>query len=481
MGEFCMPSLGADMERGVLLEWRVQPGDAVRRGEIVAVVDTDKSDVEVEVFEDGVVTELLVAEGEEVPVGTPLARIDTGGVTPAPEVPGAEEAATAAPPPAAAPSAPPTPPPPPPHPPAATRPARVVSPIVRRLAAEEHLDLASIEPSGPGGIVHRVDVERALEERRSGGPVTAPGRPAPTDRPRASPYARRLAAERDADLTTLSGTGPEGAVVARDLTEPTLPPAAPAPESPTAGSPTGSAGPPTGGAGSEGPPPDDGASAKATAMRRAIAQVMARSKREIPHFYLQHPIDLAEAMTWIGATNVDRPPTERILPAALLLKATALAARRVPGVNGFWLDEAFQPAEGVDLGVAIGLRGGGVVTPAIAGADTLALDDLMARLRDLVGRARAGSVRSSETSGTLTVTNLGDGGVATVLGVISPPQVALVGFGGILEQPVAHDGMLAVHPVVQCTLSADHRAVDGHLGSRFLRIIDDLLQHPEGL
>src|SRR5690606_10093625 len=122
------------------------------------------------------------------------------------------------------------------------------------------------------------------------------------------------------------------------------------------------------------------------------------------------------AVRWIEGANVDRAPAERILPAALLLKATARAARRVPGVNGCWIDDGFQAADHVDLGVAIGLRGGGVVTPAIAGADTLTLDELMAALRVLVGRARSGSVRSSETTGTLTVTNLGDGGVATVFG-----------------------------------------------------------------
>jgi pyruvate dehydrogenase E2 component (dihydrolipoamide acetyltransferase) len=457
MGEFSMPSLGADMERGVLLEWRVRPGDTVHRGDIIAVVDTDKSDVEVEVFEDGVVTEILVEEGEEVPVGTPLARIDAGDRAEGPPAPEAVPGPTT---PAPAPPRESSPAAPEPHPP------RVVSPIVRRLVERERLDLATVEPTGPGGIVHRADVERALAARQAA-TGREPGPPAESPPPhhlRASPYARRLAAAQGTDLTSVAGSGPGGAVVARDLTGRTTPAPAtpPAVEARAAGA---------------GRHTTD----KAAAMRRAIAQVMARSKREIPHFYLQHPIDLAEAMRWIEGTNVDRAPAERLLPAALLLKATALAASRVPGVNGYWIEDRFQAADQVDLGVAIGLRGGGVVTPAIAGADALSLDELMAGLRDLVGRARSGSVRSSETTGTLTVTNLGDGGVATVFGVINPPQVALVGFGGILEQPVAHEGMLAAHPVVQCTLSADHRAVDGHLGSRFLRAIDDLLQHPDGL
>ena len=177
--------------------------------------------------------------------------------------------------------------------------------------------------------------------------------------------------------------------------------------------------------------------------------------------------------------NAERSVTERLLPAALLLKATALAAARVPEMNGYWLDDAFAPADRVDLGVAVSLRGGGLVAPAIAHADQLPVEELMARLRDLVTRARAGSLTSSEMAEpSLTVTNLGDQGVETVFGVIYPPQVALVGFGRIVERPWAVAGMIGVHPVVTATLSADHRASDGHRGALFLATVERLLAEP---
>ncbi len=166
----------------------------------------------------------------------------------------------------------------------------------------------------------------------------------------------------------------------------------------------------------------------------------------------------------------------------MLLKATALAAREVPELNGFWIDDEPRPAEHVHLGVAVSLRGGGLVAPAIHDADTKDLDTLMCELRDLVQRARTGHLRSSEMSDpTITVTNLGDQGVDEVHGVIYPPQVALVGMGRIAPKPVAVAGLLGVHPVVRITLAGDHRATDGHTGARFLTAIDRLLQRPEEL
>jgi pyruvate dehydrogenase E2 component (dihydrolipoamide acetyltransferase) len=218
-------------------------------------------------------------------------------------------------------------------------------------------------------------------------------------------------------------------------------------------------------------------------LRRAIAGLMARSKREIPHYYVATTIDLSAAIAWLRNTNDDRPPAERLLPAALLLKATALAAREVPALNGVWTDEdGFRPSETVHLGVAVSLRGGGLIAPAIHDAARLTLDELMAALRDLVDRTRSGRLRSSEVADpTITVTNLGDQGVDEVHGVIYPPQVALVGFGRVAERPWAHGGMLGVRPTVRATLAADHRASDGLIGARFLAILDRLLQTPEEL
>ncbi len=217
-------------------------------------------------------------------------------------------------------------------------------------------------------------------------------------------------------------------------------------------------------------------------MRDAIAKLMARSKREVPHYYLGHHIDLSTALGWLEAHNADRSVTDRLLPASLLLKAAALAARVVPEVNGCWSDDHFEPSDSVHLGVAISLRQGGLIAPAILDADQKSLRELMASLRDLVSRTRNGKLRSSEVSeSTITVTNLGDQGVEEVYGVIYVPQVALVGFGKIIERPWAENGMVGARPSIMATLSADHRASDGHTGGRYLTEIQRLLDKPEEL
>jgi pyruvate dehydrogenase E2 component (dihydrolipoamide acetyltransferase) len=217
-------------------------------------------------------------------------------------------------------------------------------------------------------------------------------------------------------------------------------------------------------------------------MRRAIAAAMSRSKREVPHFYLGHTIDLSRAMAWLGYENLRRPVTERILPAALLLKAVALALREVPELNAVWEADRVVTREEINVGVAIALRGGGLVAPAIHRTDELDLDELMHAFRDLVARARSYSLRASELSDpTITVTSLGERGVERVFGVIFPPQVAIVGFGAIVERPWVADGQILPCPVVEASLSADHRVTDGHRGAAFLAAVDRLLQEPEEL
>ena len=398
-----MPALGADMTSGTLLEWRVKPGDAVKRGDIVAVVDTSKAEIEVEIFEDGVIDELLVAEGAKVPVGTALATV---------------RGAEAGTPPRNA--APPAQAPEPGTPPQEHH--LRVSPLARRAAEELGVDLAAVAGSGPGGAITRDDVERAA----AGGPAAAATPPSST--------------------------------------------AAPAPSAPPASAPL----PPA----SSAAEPSD----RALAMRQAIGALMARSKREIPHYYLQTQIDLSRALAWLEEENLRRPLAQRLLPSALLLRATAKATATTPALNGFWIDGAFHAGAGVHLGVAISLRGGGLIAPALHDADRMTVDEVMAGLRDLVARARAGRLRGSEMSDpTITVTNLGEQGVDLVHGVIYPPQVALVGFGAVRERPWAVDGMIGVRPIVTATLAADHRASDGHAGGRFLTLIERELQKPEEL
>ncbi|GAA4306191.1 hypothetical protein GCM10023178_73230 [Actinomadura luteofluorescens] len=217
-------------------------------------------------------------------------------------------------------------------------------------------------------------------------------------------------------------------------------------------------------------------------MRRAIGELMARSKREIPHYYLGTTIDMSAATAWLWARNRELPVAKRLLPAALLLRASALAAREVPELNGHWLDDAFVQGDGVHLGIVTALRGGGLMTPTLRGADDLSLDELMAALKEMLVRARTGRLRGSELAdATITVTDLGDQGVESVTGVIFPPQVALIGFGKIVQRPWAVEGLLGVRPVVTATLAADHRASDGHTGARLLEAVDRLLQSPEEL
>jgi pyruvate dehydrogenase E2 component (dihydrolipoamide acetyltransferase) len=371
-----MPSLGADMEAGTLVEWLKHPGDTVKRGDIIAVVDTQKGAIEIEVFEDGVLERTIVPPGEKVPVGTVLAVIRGAGAAPAPLAPAPVAGA------------------------AATPSGRVrVSPMARKLAADLGVDLARVSGTGAQGAITRADIERAAAT-------------------------------------------------------PTPPAAAPAPAEPD----------------------------RAAGMRAAIAAAMTRSKRDIPHYYLSTTIDMSAALTWLRTSNEKRPVTERLLPAALLIKAVALALRDVPELNGFWIDGGFKPGAGIHVGSAISLRGGGLIAPALHDADKMELTALMRALTDLVARARAGSLKSSELADpTITVTNLGDLGAESTFGIIYPPQVAIVGFGRISRRPwVAHETVEA-RPLLTATLSADHRASDGHRGGAFLSAIDRWLQTPEAL
>jgi len=397
-----MPSLGADMEAGTVLEWYVKPGDTVKRGDIVALVDTSKAEIEVEIFEDGVIDELLVPVGERVPVGTVLATLHPVRAEPLVAV--------------------------------------AVSPPVEVPAAVG----APARLAAPPPPVMRV-----------------PAAPA-THRPRVSPLARRAAEELGVELSAITGSGPNGAITKADVERASSPGArAAAPDAPLLP-----------------PEPVD----RQAAMREAIGALMARSKREIPHYYLQLEIDLSGAIEWLHEENLRRPVNDRLLPSALLLSAVARALVEMPEMNGFWIDGQFRAGPGIHLGVAVSLRGGGLIAPALHDADQKSLGEIMAGVRDLVQRARAGRLRSSEMSDpTITVTNLGDRGVDLVHGVIYPPQVALVGFGAVRERPWAAEGMLGVRPTVLATLAADHRASDGHAGGRFLTLINRQLQKPENL
>lgn len=417
-----MPRLGADMEDAILLEWKVKEGDRVQKGDIIAEIETVKGDIDVEVFEDGIVEKLIAQPGERLPVGTVLAFINNNGK----EVPEKSvEVPTIAAPitsektikeaPATKPmseeiSTRPTPSP-------SISPNRPTfrhnaSPLARKIAADLGIDLEQVKGTGEGGIIHKVDVER---------------------------YAASLKEEAMVDGKAM------------DIIQ-----KIPLKESPKRD--------------------------RTGKMRTAIAAAMSRSNQEIPHYYLETSIDMSTAMNWLQVENEKRPVQKRLLAAVLLLKAAALALKKVPELNGYWLDNRLQPQKGIHIGFAISLRGGGLVIPAIHDIDTKNMDELMDSLTDVTERARTGKLRSSElTDSTITITSMGDRGVEKVFGVIYPPQVAIIGFGKIIEKPWAENGMIGVRPVLTVTLAADHRATDGRVGAKFLRALDKYLQEPAAL
>ncbi|MGI9124138.1 MAG: dihydrolipoamide acetyltransferase family protein [Mycobacterium sp.] len=301
----------------------------------------------------------------------------------------------------------------------------------------------------------------------------APAAPSPVGhRQWVSPVARRTAAALGVDIKTLTGSGPQGAVTLHDVEHAAATahheaPVKPAPPLQPSGEPKSAA---------------EKARERGAAMRASIGAAMSRSKREIPHYYLGDEIILDTALGWLTEQNAGRPITERLLPAVLQLKAVALACQRYPEFNGFWRDDHFEAATGTHVGVAISLRGGGLVAPAIHDVGEKPLAELMEDLTDLVGRARAGSLRSSEMSDpTITVTNLGEKGVDSVFGVIYPQQVAIVGFGKPAQRVVVVDGGIRVATTVHSSLAADHRASDGARGALFLAEINRLLQQPQDL
>ncbi len=387
MATFLLPKLGADMTEGRLVEWLKKPGERIERGDVIAVIETDKANIEVESWVAGTLEKILVEPGDQwMPVGTPLAAIRTDG--------------------------------------------------------------------RGTGCAARVRATRAGS--RSGRHRQQRRLPAQPFRASACAHRRRPAGAR----RSWAWTSPRSA-----------------PAVPTGGSPSRTSSRRRAAKPAARPPAD-----RQQRMREAIATAMSRAKREIPHYYLATVIDFAPALEWLEARNRDRPVTERLLHGVLLLKAVALALREVPELNGFWIDGRAVRSEHVNVGVAVSLRGGGLVAPALRDADRTPLDELMRQFQDLVTRARAGSLRSSEmTEATITVTSLGERGVESVFGIIYPPQLALVGFGKVVERPWVVGREVIPRPVITATLSGDHRATDGHRGALFLDAVDRLLRAPEKL
>lgn len=358
--EFNMPSLGPDMAAGTLVEWRIAPGQTIKPGDVVALVETEKGIIEIEAFHQGIVEQLLVQPGAHVPVGARMALFEGASST------------SAAPSPA------------------------IAAPAVARI--------------------------------------------------KISPAARLRAQALNVPIDRLAGSGEGGAITLEDVEKFVMTPGAPR---------------------------------AAATMRHAIGAAMARSKREIPHYYLMHTFDFEPVGAWLDNFNAGRPVDERMLHSALLVRAVATAATEVPGFNGYYRGQAFQPERQVHVGFAIAQRGGGLVAPAILDAAGKDAATLMQELKELVVRARTGHLRSSElASPTITVTSLGDDGVDAVWPIVFPDQVAILGAGRVTVRPWVIGGQVLPRRVLTLTLAADHRVSDGRAGAKFLGRIATLLSSP---
>lgn len=429
--EVVMPQMGAEMKEGTILRWLKKEGDPVERGEVIAEIETDKANVEIEAFEGGVFRKALANEGDTVPVGTVIAIIGAPdedisayvGATPAPA------AAQAGPSPA----------------PEGVRPAAGAEAPPRR-------------------------GERPAAAVTEAPPAPAPSAPPTTDdgRVRASPLARRLAQELGIDLTQVRGTGPDGRIVRRDVEAY----AAQRAQAPAAAAPA--AAPP--------PPPPAGVEVvPMSRMRQAIARNMAASKREAPHYYLTLDVDMTEAQRVRAEINAFTDETGRVTVNDLVVKAVARALEAHPIFNSWFVDGEIRRHDAINVCIAIALDDG-LIAPALLDVAHKSLGQIARESRNLAERARQGTLRSEElTAGTFTVTNLGAFGVETLIGIIQPPQTAILGVGAIVPKPVVREGTIVVREVMKLALSADHRVTDGAQGARFLTDIARFLEHPLSL
>ncbi|GAA4495838.1 dihydrolipoamide acetyltransferase family protein [Pseudaeromonas paramecii] len=400
-----MPSFGADMAEGTLIEWQVKPGDRLSRGQVVAVIETNKGAIELDLFEEGIVDACLLGLGQTARVGTPILRLRDPA-----------EAASATPQDASVPVSPQT------------------APAGEALPA--HAEAAAPAPGAP---------------LRHAGFLPA------------SPAARAWATTLGLPLASIHGSGPDGAILLRDIEASQAEARAKSAERLVTA-------------------PASGGGLDMAAMRAAISATVSRAKKEIPHYYLSLDVCLGAVQDQLTAGNAQRAVEDRLLLAAPLLCAIARTLSRHPELNGSWRDDQYQGCQEVNLANAISLRGGGLLMPVIPQAQQLDAPGMMAWLNRLVDKARHGNLRHSELNGaTCTVSNLGERGADRLLAVIYPPQVAILGLGRPRQAPWVLNGQLTVAPVITISLSADHRVSDGHQGALFLHELDKLLQQPEVL
>lgn len=408
MAEVIMPKMGDAMTEGKVIRWMKQPGDPVAQGEAIAEIETDKVNVSLEAEWDGVLTEVLVPAGEVAAVGAPIALLarpgeQTGRLpAPTPAKPAAE--AVAAPPPTAPPVAVP-----------AAAAAKAEVPVSETVA-----------------------------------PV------------RASPLARKMAAQHGIPLSAIHGTGPEGRITKEDIE-------AAIAVSPVATSPVAAA---PGGAATEIP---------LTRMRQTVARRMTLSKQQVPHFYVSVAVAVDAVLALRRQLNDGKSEAEKISINDLIVKAAALALVRFPNLNAAFADGAVRHLSDVNISIAVALPEG-LIVPTLYNCDRKPVWQIAVEARELAERARTGRLRPDDlTGGTFTLSNLGMFEVDAFAAIINPPQAAILAVGTARPQAVVREGSLAVATVMQATLSADHRVTDGVEAARFLGEIRRLLENPVAL
>jgi pyruvate dehydrogenase E2 component (dihydrolipoamide acetyltransferase) len=443
--EIRMPALSPTMTEGNLARWLKKEGDEVHAGDVIAEIETDKATMEYEAADEGRIGKIIVPEGAQgIKVHEPIALLLEEGEDPAalekftakvPSGNGQRAEPAAAPPTGVSPKTEPAPAPtaePPAAPAERSAPAQVngdrvfASPLARRMAQQAGLDLTAIRGSGPQGRVVKADIDKAL-----GAPGAAPAR-APIAAPGMAPPALLMPVFAKAQVLALAGN----------------PPYSEKPHS---------------------------------AMRRVIARRLSESKQTVPHFYLSVDCTIDELLKIRKTLNDKAPKDEsgyRISVNDFVIRAAALALRQVPAANASWSDEAILLWDRVDIAVAVALDDG-LITPIIKGADQKGLAQIAQESKDLAERARAGKLKLEEfQGGTFSISNLGMYGIREFSAVINPPQGGILAVGLGEQRPVVKDGQLTVATVMTCTLSGDHRVVDGAVGAQFLAAFKKLVEDP---
>jgi pyruvate dehydrogenase E2 component (dihydrolipoamide acetyltransferase) len=432
--EILMPALSPTMETGTLATWNVAVGDAVRSGDVIAEIETDKATMEVEAVDDGVLAVILVEAGSEnVAVGTPIARLAEDGEA-------VDEVASA--PAAAAPS-----------PPVAEAKVESLAPTVSAPVAAP--------PAAPAAVPAPASVAAA-----------GPG--AGSDAPRlfASPLARRIAGDNNIDLAGLTGSGPRGRILRRDVE---VAMSAPAP----AAAPAMAAGVKTAMTAASAPAAPGASSLEPNSqMRKIIAQRLQESKANAPHFYLTVDCEIDTLLAARKVMNEQSPDDVKISVNDLVIRAAAMALVKVPKANASWEGDNTRLFHHADIAMAVAVDGG-LVTPVIWAAEQKGLAEIAATSRDLATRARNGTLAPEEfAGGSFTISNLGMFGIREFAAVINPPQGAILAVGAGEERPVVRNGQLAVAAVMTVTLSADHRVVDGAVGAEWLQAFKGYIEAP---